>query len=128
MKRNQKATLLTLYKTFCILSLNMPRLTVLEPLKSFSIYFNSIDSNRACNIVVPTKPANIGPQDVPRTPPPTSPGRPLKIIFDHPEDAPNLTSWIRPNLTLVGCPWEVDSGPPLEGLQSIQTWMSQHFL
>ena len=47
-----------------------------------------------------TQPANIGPQDVPRTPPSnvprtfpsnvprTSPGRPLKILFDHPGDVP----------------------------------------
>ena len=31
-----------------------------------------------------TEPADIGPQEVPRTSPPTSPGRPLKILFDHP--------------------------------------------
>ena len=29
---------------------------------------------------------NIGPQDVRRMPPPTSPGRPLEILFDRPAD------------------------------------------
>ena len=35
-----------------------------------------------------TQPANIVPQDVPRTPLSKSPGRPLKILFDHPGDVP----------------------------------------
>ena len=35
-----------------------------------------------------TQPANIGPQDVPRTSPSMSPGRPLKILFDRPRGVP----------------------------------------
>ena len=65
---------------------------------------------------------------VPRTslgrPLPTSPRRPLKILFDHPVDLPNLrpdlmssgcpelTSRRRPNLASKGRLSEVDSGPP----------------
>ena len=49
---------------------------------------------------------------VPRTsrgsPPPTSPGGPLKILFDRPD----LTSRGRPNPTFKGRLWEVDSGRP----------------
>ena len=41
---------------------------------------------------------------------------------------PNLTFWGRPNLTFKERPWKVDSGLPLENLQSTQTWMSQTFL
>ena len=33
-----------------------------------------------------SKPANIGPQDVPRTSPSNVTGRPLKTLFDHPGD------------------------------------------
>ena len=41
---------------------------------------------------------------VPRTPPPpTSPGRPLKILFDHPRDVPK---W-RPGDFLIWCPKNV---------------------
>ena len=80
---------------------------------------------------------------VPRTslgrPLPTSPGRPITILFDRPGDVPirrlkgrpNLTSWIRPertsrerpNLMFKGRHWEVDSGRPLEDLKSTQIWM-----
>ena len=35
---------------------------------------------------IPSQPENIGPQDVRGRPPPTSPERPLKILFDHPRD------------------------------------------
>ena len=39
------------------------------------------------NFIAPsTQPANIGPRDVRGRPPPTSPGRPLKILFDRPGD------------------------------------------
>ena len=41
---------------------------------------------------------------------------------------PNLTFWGHPNLTFKERPWKVDSGLPLENLQSTQTWMSQTFL
>ena len=33
---------------------------------------------------IPSQPANIGPKDVPGRSPPTSPERPLKILFDRP--------------------------------------------
>ena len=33
---------------------------------------------------IPSQPANIGPKDVPARSPPTSPERPLKILFDRP--------------------------------------------
>ena len=67
-----------------------------------------------------------------------SPGRPLKIPFDRdvrsgrPRDVPiwrpEMTSRGRLNLTFKGRPWKVDSGRPLEGLESTQTWMSKTFL
>ena len=75
---------------------------------------------------------------VPRTsrqrPPPTSPGRPLKILFDHPGDVP---IWLRgdvliwrsrdvPGRLFRDVPRKF-SGHPLEDLQSTQTWMSQNF-
>ena len=80
--------------------------------------------------ICPSQPANCGPQDVPRTSPPTSPGRPLKILFDRAGDVPiwrpNLTSWGRPemtsrgrlNLTFKGRRWEVDSGCPQDVLRT----------
>ena len=61
-----------------------------------------------------------------------SPGRPRKILIDRHGDAliwrPEMKSRGCPNLTFKGLPWEVDSGRPLEDLQSTQTWMSQIFL
>ena len=68
----------------------------------------------------PTQPANIGPQDVPRT-------SLSNLSRTFPKDPiwpsrqrPNLTSWGRPEmlsrglltLTFKGRPWEVDSGHP----------------
>ena len=61
-----------------------------------------------------------------RRPPPTSPGRPLKILFVQLEGRPDLTSWERPettsrgrpNLTFKGGPWEVDSGRPQDVLRT----------
>ena len=38
-----------------------------------------------------TQPVNIGPQNVPRKSHPTSPERPLNILFDHPGD---ITIWL----------------------------------
>ena len=68
-------------------------------------------------------------------PPPTSPGRRLKILFDRPGDVP---IW-RPGDVLKWCPWDVliwrsrdvprtFSGRPLEDLESTQTWVSKIFL
>ena len=77
---------------------------------------------------------------VPRTSrgrlPPTSLGRPLKILFDRPGDVPiwrpEMTSRGRLNLTFKGRPWEVDSRRPQDVLrtfvQSTQTWISKFFL
>ena len=89
-----------------------------------------------------SQPANIGPQDVPRTSrsndPRTSPKDPIWPS----QGRLDLTSWGRPemtsrgrlNLTFKGRPWEVDSGRPrtftgrpLEDLESTQTWMSNFF-
>ena len=50
-----------------------------------------------------TQPINNGPQDVPRTSPPMSPGRPIKILFDHPGDVP---IW-RPRDVLIWRPGDV---------------------
>ena len=83
---------------------------------------------------------------VPRTsrgrPPPTSPGRPLKILFDHLGDVPiwrpgDVLKW-RPGEVLIWRSRDVPrrlirdvprtfSGRPLEDFQSTQTWMLQHF-
>ena len=38
-----------------------------------------------------------------------------------------MTSRGRLNLAFKGRPWEVDSGRPLEDLESTQTWMSKNF-
>ena len=63
-------------------------------------------------------------------PPPTSPGRSLKILFDRPGDVPiwrpNLTSWRRPemtsrrrlNPTFKERPWQVELGRPQDILRT----------
>ena len=55
-------------------------------------------------------------------PPPTSPGHPLKILFDRPDltsrGRPEMTSRGRLNLTFKGRPWEVDSGRPQDVLRT----------
>ena len=94
-------------------------------------------------LAIYTQPANIGPQDVPRTPPSnvprTSPKDPILPSRKCPDltsrGRPNLTSRGRLNLTFKGRPWQIDSGRPqdalrtsLEDLQSTQTWMSKIFL
>ena len=99
--------------------------------------------------MVSSQPANIGPQDVPRTSPSNVPSA-LKILFDGPGDVPiwrswgrpDLTSWGRPNLTsrgrlemtsrgrsnltFKGRPWGGWFGTsprrPLEDLQSTHIW------
>ena len=81
---------------------------------------------------------------VPRTsqghPHPTSPGRLLKILFDHPGDVigvlrrPNLTSWERlemtssgrPNLAFKGRLWEADSGRPQDVLRTSSRGTSEY--
>ena len=57
-------------------------------------------------------PANIGPQDVPRTSlkDPILPSRRRLDLTS--QGRPNLTSWGRPNLTFKGRLWEVDLGRP----------------
>ena len=75
-------------------------------------------------------------------PPPTSPGRPLKILFDRPGDVPiwrpgDVLKW-RPGDVLIWRSRDVPgrlirdvprtfSGRPLEDLESTQTWMSKIF-
>ena len=73
-----------------------------------------------------SQPANIGPQENPRT-------SPSNVARTSPKDL-IWSSWGRPNLTFKGGPCEVDSWRPqdvlkmfLEDVQSIQTWMSQIF-
>ena len=91
-----------------------------------------------------SQPANIGPQDIPRTSssniPRTSPKDPIWPFWVRPNltswGHPNLTFWEHPemmsrgrlNLTFKGHRWEDDLGRPLEDLQSTQTWMSNFFL
>ena len=89
-------------------------------------------------------------KDAPGTSPPTSPRRPLKILFDHPEDATmwrpvefliwppgDVLNW-RPGEVLIWRSSDVPgrlfrdfvrtfSGRPLEDLKSTQTWMSKIF-
>ena len=66
--------------------------------------------------------------------PPTSPGRPLKILFDRPGDVPiwRLGDVLkrRPEDVLIWRSRDVPrtfSGRPLEDLQGTQTWMSPIF-
>ena len=71
-----------------------------------------------------TQPANIGPQDVPRTSPSNVPRTFPKDPIWPPRGRPNLTSWGRPemtsrgrpNLTFKGRPWKVDLGHPQDVL------------
>ena len=94
--------------------------------------------------------ANIGPQNVPRTSPPASPGGPLKNLFDRTADIPiwrpgdvpvqrpgDVLKW-RPGDVLTRRSRHVPgrlirdnprkfSGRPLEYLESTQTWMSKLF-
>ena len=92
----------------------------------------------------------IGPQDIPRTSnsnvPRTSSKDPIWPSREHPnltsQGRSNLASWGRSemtsrerlNLTFMGRPWEVESGPsqmfsgrPLQDLESTQTCMSKFF-
>ena len=62
--------------------------------RNLNLQFNDLHS---------TQLANIGPQDVPRTFPLTSPGRPLKILFDRPGD---VLIW-RPGNVLIWRPGDV---------------------
>ena len=85
--------------------------------------------------IIPSQPANIGPQDVPRTShsnvPRTSPkgpiwpsrGRPNLTSRGHPD----LTSWGRPDMTSRAHLNLTFKGRSLEDLQSTHTWMSQNF-
>ena len=59
-------------------------------------------------------------------PPPTSPGRLLKILFDRPVDVPIWRSRDVPKTLIWNVP-RTFSGRPLEDLQSTQTWMCQLF-
>ena len=77
---------------------------------------------------------NIGPQVVMRTSPPTSPGHPLTILFDHPRDVPNwrpgdVSEWLPGDvliwnsrevlhLTSKRPPWEVVLGCPQDFLRT----------
>ena len=76
-------------------------------------------------------------EDVPSNVLRASPKDPIWPSWGHPDLTsqvrPNLTSWGRPemtprgslNRTFKGRPWEVDSGFPLEDLQTTQTWISE---
>ena len=83
--------------------------------------------------IIGTQPANIGPQDVPRTSPSkvprTSPKDTIWPFRGRPDltsrRRPNLTSWGRSNLTFKGRPWEVLRTSPRG--PCTQTWMSQKF-
>ena len=67
-------------------------------------------------------------------PPPTSPGRSLKILFDRPGDVPirrpgDVLIW-RSREVPERLVWDVPrtfSGRPLEDLKNTQTWMSKFF-
>ena len=98
-----------------------------------------------CKFLWPlTQPANIGPQDVPRTTPSnvlrTSPKDPIWPSQGHLDLTsgrhPELMSWGRPeitsrgrcNLTFKGRPWEVDSGHPQDVLRTSPRRPSNHAL
>ena len=81
-----------------------------------------------------SQPANIGPQENPRTSPSNVARTSPKDLIWSSWGRPEMTSRERPNLTFKGGPCEVDSWRPqdvlkmfLEDVQSIQTWMSQIF-
>ena len=83
------------------------------------------------------------PRTSPRRPSPTSPGRPLKVLFYHPGEVPiwrprKVLKW-HPGDALIWRLRDVPgslirdvprtfSGLPLEDLQNTQTWMSQNLL
>ena len=76
------------------------------------------------------------PRTSPGRPPPTSPGRILKILFNHLGGQPNLTSWRRPemtsrgrlNLTSKGHSWKDDSRHPQNVLRTSTRGPSKHVL
>ena len=92
-----------------------------------------------------TQPANIGPQDVPRTSPsnvprtfPKDPFWPYRGRLDLTSwGRPNLTSWEHPemtsrgrlNLMFKGRPWRVDSGRPQDVLRTFPSrpWEYSNF-
>ena len=59
-----------------------------------------------------SQPANIGPHDILGRSPPTSAGRPLKILFDRPGDAPIWRPWD----VLIWRPGDVLKWPPADVL------------
>ena len=77
-------------------------------------------------LAIYTQPANIGPQDIPRTPPsnvprtsskdPILPSRRCPDLTSR--GRPNLTSRGRLNLTFKGRPCEADSGRPQDVLRT----------
>ena len=89
-----------------------------------------------------SQPANIGPQDVPRTSPSNvpraSPKGPIWPSRRRPEltsrRRPSWTSWGhlemtsngRPNLTPKGLPWEIDSRRPQNVLRTSPSWPWKH--
>ena len=92
------------------------------------------NENSTLKILHSSHPANIGPQDVPRTSPSNVPRTSLKILFDRPGD---VLKW-RPGDVLIWRSRDVPgrlirdvprtfSGLPLKDLPSAQTWMFQHF-
>ena len=95
-----------------------------------------------CLNIAQSQPANIGPQDIPRTSfsnvPRTSPKDPIWPSRGPPDlmsrERPNLTSWGRPemmssgrpNLTFQARPWEVDSGRPQDALRTSLRGFSEY--
>ena len=88
----------------------------------------------SCTETAISQPANIGPQDVPRTSPSnvsrTSPKDPIWPSWGR----PNLTSWGRfgmtsrgcPNLKFMGRPWELDLGHPQDVLRTAPRGSSEY--
>ena len=76
------------------------------------------NENSTLKILHSSHPANIGPQDVPRTSPSNVPRTSLKILFWRSRDVPGR---------LIRDVPRTFSGLPLKDLPSAQTWMFQHF-
>ena len=90
------------------------------PMNALSYYWAYIDFFilSVYTSYITFQPANVGPQDVPRTSPSNVPRTSPKDSIWPSRGRLNLTSWGRPeitsrghpNMTFKGRPWEVDSG------------------
>ena len=118
-------------------------------ISTLSQAYNILDTRICCHghyLLATSQPANIGPQDVPRTSPSNVPRTSPKDPIWRSQGRPNLTSWGRPEMTsrglfnqtfkgsrndvpgrLIRDVSRTFSGRLLEDLESTRTWISKLF-